>query len=508
MAETRLRRVFFLRLPPRSPKTLAAGLLVSLALGTVGAPAVPAQTVSPTAPGAVAALPSRPGGPPVDTMKALEQQVQTVLGEARQQQAMLAQLREQLAAAESGNAWLPWLLLGLTTTAALAVWLALRVRRLKLELAQARWTLAGDEQPASQAGTMTGLSGAPLLSPEPALLSPRIDAAPGGVPTSPDMAIAGGAAPDAAAAGSATALGAAALHGSELSFGTGVPPRPVSVEELLDLDQQVDFFLALGQAQSAIDLLLGHVRSTGGTYALPYLKLLEIYRLHGDDEAYERTRERFNQRFNALVPDGSGDLASGRVLEDYPEVVQRLQRAWAHPLRAAAELESLLLRRADLEPFELPAYREILMLHALVRDLPAGGLQAATITVPKAALGEASPLRTPAGEPPDGGVDLLLPLGDDGARSRAPLLHLSERASAQAMLAEWVFSRAVQPSRPADAAQAATTLDLDLSEFAPAPREFTRPAAFTDIDQRNDGRLSDRGGRGDAGRGDPPASRH
>jgi hypothetical protein len=40
-------------------------------------------------------------------------------------------------------------------------------------------------------------------------------------------------------------------------MGTNVPPRPVSVEELLDLDQQVDFFLALGQAHSATDLLLG-----------------------------------------------------------------------------------------------------------------------------------------------------------------------------------------------------------------------------------------------------------
>ncbi|MBL8349509.1 MAG: hypothetical protein JNL87_04280 [Burkholderiaceae bacterium] len=507
MAETRSRRVFFLRLPRCSPKALVAGLLLGFAIGVPGPPAALAQAVSPAAPAAAAALPSRPGGPSLDTMKALEQQVQTVLGEARQQQAMLAQLREQLAAAESGNAWLPWLLLGLVTTSALAVWLALRVRRLKLELAQARWVLTGDELPASQVGAMADLRGAPLLSPEPALLSPRIDATPGGVPTSPDMAIAGGATPDAAAAAAAAAPGAAALHGSELSFGTGVPPRPVSVEELLDLDQQVDFFLALGQTQSAIDLLLGHVRSTGGTYALPYLKLLEIYRLQGDDEAYERTRERFNQRFNALAPDGAGDLAGGRVLEDYPAVVQRLQRAWAHPLRAAAELESLLLRRADLEPFDLPAYREILMLHALVRDLPAGALQAATITVPKAALGEASPLRAPAREPPDGGVDLLLPLGDDGARSGAPL-HLSERASAQAMLAEWVFSRAVQPSRPIDATQAPMPLDLDLSEFAPAPREFTRPAAFTDIDQRHDGRLSELGGRGDAGRGNPPPSRY
>jgi hypothetical protein len=247
------------------------------------------------------------------------------------------------------------------------------------------------------------------------------------------------------------------------------------------------------------------VRSTGGTYAMPYFRLLEIYRQQGDDEAYERTRERFNQRFNAFAPDLSGDLASGRTLEDYPEVVQRLQRAWTHPLRAAAELESLLLRRADLDPFDLPAYRDILMLHALVRDLPAGLPPAAT-----AAAAQATPAEAPAPSAsidaiPDAGVDLLLPLGDDGSAGPAPWLPLSERANAQAMLAQWVFTRASNPAveagtdaaawstRPAGRPEAPMALDLDLSEFAPAPREFTRPAAFTDIDLRRDGHRSDLG---------------
>src|SRR6185369_12997803 len=75
---------------------------------------------------------------------------------------------------------------------------------------------------------------------------------------------------------------------------TSPPPRPVSAEELIDLEQQAEFFVVLGQDEAAIDLLVGHLRDSGGTSPLPYLKLLEIYRRRGERESYERTRERFN----------------------------------------------------------------------------------------------------------------------------------------------------------------------------------------------------------------------
>ena len=61
-----------------------------------------------------------------------------------------------------------------------------------------------------------------------------------------------------------------------------VPARELSVEELIDLEQQADFFVVLGQDEAAIDLLMEHVRSSGGASPMPYLKLLEIYRRRGD----------------------------------------------------------------------------------------------------------------------------------------------------------------------------------------------------------------------------------
>ena len=76
----------------------------------------------------------------------------------------------------------------------------------------------------------------------------------------------------------------------------------LSVQALTDLAQQADFFVALGQDDAAVELLMGLVRSDGETGAMPYLKLLKIYRRRGDGDAYERIRERFNRRFNVSAP--------------------------------------------------------------------------------------------------------------------------------------------------------------------------------------------------------------
>ncbi|HEY9066936.1 MAG TPA: hypothetical protein VIO33_18275 [Burkholderiaceae bacterium] len=166
--------------------------------------------------------------------------------------------------------------------------------------------------------------------------------------------------------------------------------RELSVEELIDLEQQAEFFIVLGQDDAAIELLMSHVRSSGGISPLPHLKLLEIYRRRGDVEAYQRIRERFNRRFNAYAPDWESDLQQGRSLEDYPAVMQQLTSLWSGPERTMEHLDGLLFRRTqDGETFELPAYRELLFLYSIARD-----------------LAEQDASR------PGADVDLLLPIGE------------------------------------------------------------------------------------------------
>jgi hypothetical protein len=165
--------------------------------------------------------------------------------------------------------------------------------------------------------------------------------------------------------------------------------RPMSVEELIDLEQQSDFFVVLGQDEAAIDLLLAHVRNPGATTPLPYLKLLEIYQRRGEHIEYERVRKHFNAQFKTSAPGWNEDLEQGPWLDDYPSVMSNLQRAWATPVAALETLRTSLVDRAEpARPFTLPAYRELLLLYAVARDLA---------------------------ERDEGGVDVLLPLDDAGS---------------------------------------------------------------------------------------------
>ncbi len=161
---------------------------------------------------------------------------------------------------------------------------------------------------------------------------------------------------------------------SVLALEAGEPARrAVSAEELIDLEQQAEFFIVLGQEEAAIDLLMGHLRSSAGTSPLPYLKLLELYRKRGNRSDYERVRERFNVRFSAYAPAWELDLNAGRTLEDYPSVIGRLQALWPTPTRALEVLQ-LTLARPEGDPhagdsFELPAYRELMLLYSVAREL-------------------------------------------------------------------------------------------------------------------------------------------
>jgi len=514
---------------PLSPgATLGTSALsVALPLAGLAAAAVPTEPAGHVGPAAV--VPAGAAGPvaaemaaqaPDEQIAALEQQVAQLLAEAQRQRLQLSLISERLASAESANHWLPLLGLGLAVAATLAVLLALRLLRMRRkQVRQSQWAAAdqADWQSGPRPATASSAS-APLFSTEQPLLAGRQTAS-----ESTIAAASSSASKFSKPMAEVTTTGAAGPAATAYSFGSGVPPRPVSVEELLDLDQQVDFFMVLGQEQAAIDLLLSHVRATGGTSALPYFRLLQIYRQQGDEEAYERTRDRFNQRFNAQAPDWHGDLAAGRCLEQYPEVVARLQRAWPQPLRAVAELESLLLRRADLEPFDLPAFHDILTLHALVRDMPAlpvtseaaAVAAAPAVAMTTTAATAAAALAAQAYNPGIDTVDLLLPLGDGPNVITQPRPHLSDSGTtARAMLADWVFSRAAARlptpgSEPAPefSPSSPVRLDLDLSDFAPAPREFTRPAAFTDVDLRRDSRLSDLAGFDDSDMLPPSISR-
>lgn len=208
-------------------------------------------------------------------------------------------------------------------------------------------------------------------------------------PAEPSLAGDGAVVGEVAVAPPAPAPGA---HESTSVFDTR---REVSVEELIDLEQQADFFVVLGQDDAAIDLLMGHVQGTGGASPLPYLKLLEIHRRRDERDAYDKVRDRFNRRFGAFAPEWEAHTGHDRALEDYPAVVERLQTLWPEPTKAMDALSGLLFQRdLSAQTFDLPAYGELLFLYSLARERAEH-------------------------EPPADGVDLLLPLDDEGPAAPA-----------------------------------------------------------------------------------------
>ncbi len=152
------------------------------------------------------------------------------------------------------------------------------------------------------------------------------------------------------------------------------PSGPVvTVEELLDMEQQVEFFMVLGQTDAAIDLLRGRV-DTGTSSALPYLKLLEVYQGLGDEEAFAELSGRFARRFNALPPAWGGMAGDGLGLETTPGALRQVQAVWTDPAASMEVLQKLLVHgeqgeNGTAQAFDLPAYRDLLLLYSVARDL-------------------------------------------------------------------------------------------------------------------------------------------
>lgn len=141
----------------------------------------------------------------------------------------------------------------------------------------------------------------------------------------------------------------------------------VSADEWLDLLQQIDFLERLGQPES-VDALLESRRQRAGM--LPYLLQFELYQQRGDADGFARLAVAYEQAFDRTAPDWSQGLSQGRALDACPSVIAHLQVVWED---AAAALEMLgrLLTQGfgpGVPAFELPAYRDLLLLYAVARD--------------------------------------------------------------------------------------------------------------------------------------------
>ncbi len=154
----------------------------------------------------------------------------------------------------------------------------------------------------------------------------------------------------------------------DMSTGAG---RGTLAEDLYDVQQQADFFVALGDFPQAIELLKDHINTQPQTSAVAYLDLLRIYHQLDRREDYELLRMDFNQAFNAQAPqfDSFGNVSEG--LEAHPKALSRIEALWPSS-KVLDLLEESIFRKPGAdggEAFDLEAYRELLLLHSLAKEV-------------------------------------------------------------------------------------------------------------------------------------------
>lgn len=147
--------------------------------------------------------------------------------------------------------------------------------------------------------------------------------------------------------------------------------RSVATEELFDIQQQADFFVSLGEDEQAIQVLVNHLADSHEPSPLAYLDLFKLYHRLNRREDYDRLRTEFNEVFNAGAPPFEHYSDQSRGLETYETAFTRIQALWGDA-RVLDVIEQSIFREAgegDGEVFDLEAYRELLLLHTIAKDI-------------------------------------------------------------------------------------------------------------------------------------------
>ena len=147
----------------------------------------------------------------------------------------------------------------------------------------------------------------------------------------------------------------------------------VNPEELFDIQQQAEFFISVGEHQQAIAVLKNHIAEHQETSPLAYLELLRLFHTLSRVDDFSQLRAQFMQSFNAQVPEFVGFHRTGRRLYHYKSALAQIEALWTSP-SVLTLLERFLFRREGahvIEPFDLAAYDDLLLLLSIAQTTPA-----------------------------------------------------------------------------------------------------------------------------------------
>ncbi len=153
----------------------------------------------------------------------------------------------------------------------------------------------------------------------------------------------------------------------------------MEVEEISDVSQEAEFWMSVNNPQKAIEVLEAQTIDSASPLQespAPWLYLLDLYRVTGARDKYEQLRDRVSSLFNARTIDYDEDPAilDLRQIEDYPHLIRNITECWKTPSEAIDYLKSLLLANPEHKRvgFDLPVYRDIMMLIGLAQELERG----------------------------------------------------------------------------------------------------------------------------------------
>ena len=402
-------------------------------------------------------------------MAALNGELAQLRTQAAQDRATALQLLERLEKEKSErySGTIVYLLLGmLVVMAALAAWIATRLRAVSLQ-AQDAWAAAVAQQtPRSEVpGDAIQDSGlvalqAPPSAPASLAPSPALSEPPEPTPRVPE-------APPLDIELVAPVRGVSVSH-AEPPAVVAQPALLINPEELFDLQQQAEFFVSVGEHDQAIGVLKRYIATNETTAPAAYLELLRLYRSLSRVDDFNQLRAQFHRHFNALVPEFASFNRPGRPLLWYPEVLAQIEAIWSHE-SVLPLLDGLLFRHADAAPerFDLAAYDDLLLLNAIAR------------TTPPSARGAPPPRErtTPLG----GVVDAPAVPAAATPASGAPAVNLLDNGDSLLEYdSSWLLDEHLKPSQPGPdtavpeetppVARAGTLIDFDLSDpFASQP---------------------------------------
>ncbi|MBX9901008.1 MAG: hypothetical protein K2Y28_09525, partial [Burkholderiaceae bacterium] len=145
----------------------------------------------------------------------------------------------------------------------------------------------------------------------------------------------------------------------------------VKVEEISDVTQEAEFWMSVNDPHRAIEILDSQASVEHPDSPLPWLYLLDLYRIVKDKEKYDELKQRFTVFFNANIPEFEIKPSDDeRHLEDMPHLIDKICSMWGGP-ELLPFLKALLVddRDGKRTGFELSVYKDLLLLISVANEI-------------------------------------------------------------------------------------------------------------------------------------------